>query len=191
MRSLKESFHKASFRIRHYWVGSFLRVCKYRILGMEVGTDTTLGRGFHASWPQCVTIGKKCLFEPNIVFKIDVKWSLEKRIAIGNNVFIGTGAEFNISHQIKIGDRCLIASGCKFVDHDHGFEQAGPIAPQIGKLGAIEIQNDVWLGANVLVLRGVKIGAGSVIGAGAVVTKNVPPNQIWAGVPAKMISERL
>ena len=158
---------------------------------MEVGTDTTLGRGFHASWPQCVTIGKKCLFEPNIVFKIDVKWSLEKRIAIGNNVFIGTGAEFNISHQIKIGDRCLIASGCKFVDHDHGFEQAGPIAPQIGKLGAIEIQNDVWLGANVLVLRGVKIGAGSVIGAGAVVTKNVPPNQIWAGVPAKMISERL
>ena len=160
------------------------------MLGMVVGSDTTLSRGFYASWPQCVSVGNKCLFEPNIIFKIDAKWSLEKRITIGNNVFIGTGAEFNISQQIKIGDRCLIASGCRFVDHDHGFAKAGPIASQGVEFRAIEIENDVWLGANVIVLKGVKIGAGSVIGAGAVVTKNVPSNQIWAGVPAVKIAER-
>lgn len=52
------------------------------------------------------------------------------------------------------------------------------------------IGNDVWIGSNVCVLRGVNIGNGAVIGAGAVVTKDIPPYEIWAGVPAKKIGQR-
>ncbi len=190
MRSLTEIYQKAVFRIRHHAWNSWLRIQKYRCLGMEIGRSSYLCQGFHASWPQCVSIGSECIFEHNVVFKVDARWSLEKRIAVGDKVFLGSGVEFNISHHIRIGDRCLIASGCKFVDHDHGFELAGPIGPQKGKVGTIEIRDDVWLGVNVVVLRGVIIGNGSVVGAGAVVTRSIPPNEIWAGVPAKFVRTR-
>ncbi|MBL9184880.1 MAG: acyltransferase [Verrucomicrobiaceae bacterium] len=96
----------------------------------------------------------------------------------------------NISKHIRIGDRALIASGCRFVDHDHGFTQPGPIGPQKGEEGEIHIGQDVWLGVNVVVLRGVRIGDGAVVGAGGVVTRSIPEGEIWAGVPAKRIGQR-
>ena len=64
------------------------------------------------------------------------------------------------------------------------------MGPQQGIEKAISIGNDVWLGCNVIVLKGVEIGDGAIIGAGAVVTKSILPNEIWAGVPAKKIGER-
>ncbi|MBX7209084.1 MAG: acyltransferase [Verrucomicrobiaceae bacterium] len=190
MSKLTELFQKAVFRFRHHGLGSWLRVLRYQCLGMEVGRLTCLCEGFHASWPQCVRIGSNCVIEPDVIFKVDSRWSLEKRIVVGNDVFIGTGAELNINRGIKIGDRCLIASGCKFVDHDHGFERPGPIVSQTGDAGSIEIGDDVWLGVNVVVLREVAIGNGSVVGAGAVVTRSIPSGEIWAGVPARKIGER-
>ena len=56
--------------------------------------------------------------------------------------------------------------------------------------GAIKIADDVWLGANVIVLKGVTIGRGAIVGAGAVVTKSIPEYEIWAGVPAKKLGVR-
>ena len=109
---------------------------------------------------------------------------------IGDRVFVGRGCEFNISNEIRIGNDCLIASGCKFVDHDHGIQIGLPMNRQQGPEGPICIEDDAWLGCNVIVLKSVRIGRGAVIAAGAVVTKPVPEYEIWAGIPARKIGER-
>ena len=54
----------------------------------------------------------------------------------------------------------------------------------------IVLENNVWLGVNAVVLKGVTIGSGAIVGAGAVVTKSVPAGEIWAGIPARKIGER-
>ena len=59
-----------------------------------------------------------------------------------------------------------------------------------GRCEPIEIADNVWIGANAVILRGVTIGQGAVVAAGAVVTKKIPPNEIWGGLPARKIGER-
>ncbi len=91
-----------------------------------------------------------------------------------------------------MGSDCLIASGCKFIDHDHGLSRRDlPVAPQVeGAKAAIFLEEDVWLGANVIVLKGTRIARGAVLAACSVVTDNEPPYEMWAGVPARKIGER-
>lgn len=92
---------------------------------------------------------------------------------------------------MKVGDDCLTALGCKFIDHDHGVSLDLPMNVPPGVKQPIALENNVWLGANVVVLRGVSIGAGAVVAAGAIVTKHIGANEIWAGVPAREIRDRL
>jgi acetyltransferase-like isoleucine patch superfamily enzyme len=54
----------------------------------------------------------------------------------------------------------------------------------------ISIEDDVWIGANVIILKGITVGRGSVIGAGSVVTRSIPPGQIWVGNPARFVRSR-
>jgi acetyltransferase-like isoleucine patch superfamily enzyme len=142
------------------------------------------------TWPHQVAMGERCVLESGIFFKFDGIWSEGPRIAIGNECFIGQYCEFNIREGIRIGDRTMIASGSRFVDHDHGIEPGKPIAGQPSIESPIVLEEDVWIGANVVVLRGVTVGKGAVVAAGAVVTKPVPAYAIVGGVPAKQISSR-
>jgi acetyltransferase-like isoleucine patch superfamily enzyme len=104
--------------------------------------------------------------------------------------------------RVRIGKFCSIADGVKFVFGHHPTNQVStfPIralccnyAPHYDakSKGDIEIGNDVWIGLNVIILSGVKIGNGAVIAAGSVVTKSIPPYSIFGGVPAKIIKYRL
>ena len=111
-------------------------------------------------------------------------------IVLKDRVFIGLGCEFNIDHGVKIGSDSLIASGCRFVDHDHGMKIGVPMREQKSWGKSITIGDDVWLGCNVVVLSGVSIGDGAIVAAGAVVTKSILPMEIWGGVPAKKIGDR-
>jgi acetyltransferase-like isoleucine patch superfamily enzyme len=157
---------------------------------MQIGKKTVLSN-FIITWPHQVSIGDNCKMEHGIFFKYDGIWSSGPSIRIGNNVFIGNSCEFNITIGIDVGNNCLIASGCKFVDHNHGINIENLINNQISTGAKIKIGNDVWLGYNVVVLKGVYIGDGSVIAAGSVVTKSVPGYEIWGGVPAKKIGSRI
>jgi acetyltransferase-like isoleucine patch superfamily enzyme len=110
---------------------------------------------------------------------------------IGSRTFIGHRCEFIIQSSIHIGDDCLFASGCRFTDINHQISDlTRPINVQPCVGTPIHIENNVWMGVNVIVLSGVTIGTGSVVGAGSVVTKSIPANEIWVGVPAKKIGER-
>lgn len=105
-------------------------------------------------------------------------------LEIGDDTFINNGSVLSASQGIYVGDRVNIAPGCTVIDNDfHGTDdrQAPPArAP-------IVLEDDVWLGTGVTVLKGVRIGRGSVIAAGAVVTKDIPAGVLAGGVPARVL----
>lgn len=110
------------------------------------------------------------------------------RITIGKGCFINSGVRFECAPEvtIKIGDRVQIGSRCSFETMNHSLtllekNQRG------GFPRSIVVEDDVWLAARVMVLPGVTIGRGSVVAAGAIVTKDVPPFTLVGGVPAKVI----
>ncbi len=184
--------HKAGFTIRFKTFNtlrSTIRKFWFSCLGMEIGKGTFIPK-LVISWPHQINLGKNCIIENNVYFKYDGPWLPGPRIVIGDTVFIGANCEFNINEGITIGDNCLIASGCKFVDHDHGTNRNQLMHSQYGSRIRILVGEDVWLGCNVIVLKGVQIGTGAIVAAGAVVTKSIPEYEIWGGVPAKKIGER-
>lgn len=96
-----------------------------------------------------------------------------------------------ISGQVRCGNGVRIASHVSIVGFNHGFEDPDrPIHEQGLTSVGIEIGDDVWIGANAVIVDGVNIGRGAVIAAGAVVTRDVPPFAIVAGVPAKVVRRR-
>lgn len=107
-----------------------------------------------------------------------------KNIAVGRRVFINAGCCFQDQGGITIGDGCLIGHQVVLATINHGFSpgERGDNYP-----APISIGNHVWIGSRAVVLPGVSIGDGAIIAAGAVVTRDVPPNVIAGGVPARII----
>jgi acetyltransferase-like isoleucine patch superfamily enzyme len=104
---------------------------------------------------------------------------------------LGTQTELDVNNSIVVGDHTVIAPGCFITDHDHGILAGRRIDEQTCREGPVSIGSDVWIGARVCILRGVAIGNGAVVGAGSVVKQNISPYDIAAGVPAKIIGNRL
>lgn len=110
-------------------------------------------------------------------------------IRIGEDTRIH-GACIHAYSSIVIGKRCLIAANTQIVDgsgHDLCLDTPEHRILTIGTALPIVIEDDVWVGMNCIVLPGVTIGRGSVIGAGSVVTKDIPPGTVAAGNPARVI----
>ncbi len=109
------------------------------------------------------------------------------KIRIGASTYINRNTIIDACLSISIGQECAIGPGCYITDHDHGTEaDLPPLAqPLISK--PTRISDRVWIGANVTILKGVEIGQSAVIGAGSVVTRNIPDRAIAVGVPAKII----
>ncbi|TFF34736.1 acyltransferase [Mucilaginibacter psychrotolerans] len=105
-------------------------------------------------------------------------------IEIGQNTFINTGANISSRNHIKIGKNCHIANEVIIMDDD--FHDVSSHTQNSGS-DAIIIGDNVWLATRCIILKGVSIGEGAVVAAGAVVTKDVPPYTLVGGVPAKHI----
>lgn len=113
------------------------------------------------------------------------------KIKTGQRVAINVGSYLDGRGGIEIGDHVMIGPNCMMSSCEHGIDRWDvPMSQQPIKYGKITIEDDVWLGGNVCVKSGVTIGRGSVVAAGAVVTKNVPEFSIVGGVPAKVIRDR-
>jgi acetyltransferase-like isoleucine patch superfamily enzyme len=94
--------------------------------------------------------------------------------------------------DINIGNHCQIAQFCTLIATNHTTETSKFMidAPWDGTKTSINIEDDVWIGANSVILPGVRIGRGAVIGAGSVISRDVPDHSVVAGVPGKIIRRR-
>ena len=149
-----------------------------------------------------LNIGDNCIVKGNFFFE-----SKEGYISIGNNCYIGN-SNFISRSKITIGDNVTIAWGCTIYDHDsHSLDYKERRKDVLDEIKCIEngenfiasknwdcvnskpivIHDDVWIGMNCTILKGVVIGEGAVIGACSVVTKDVPAWSVVAGNPAKVV----
>lgn len=166
-------------------------------------------------WTWCILRNSRIKAGKSVIFKKDVKISICKTgvlvlgdhsffnencfilltmphpiVEIGKWVFVGRNTIIASKNSIKIGDYTSIAPNCYFIDHEHGLSKDEIILNQKSVLKKITIGKDCFFGTGAIILGGVNIGDGSIIGAGSVVTKDIPPYQIWAGNPARFIKMR-
>ncbi|USK33679.1 acyltransferase [Bacillus sp. F19] len=125
----------------------------------------------------------------NLLHAFKLKRAIKQGLQIGENCRILSSSFGSEPYLIKIGDRCTITSGVKFINHDGGtwvFREEKEYK-HIKKYGKIEIGNNCFIGLETIIMPNVKIGANSVVGAGSIVTKDIPPNSVAVGNPAKVI----
>lgn len=118
-----------------------------------------------------------------------------KTISVGDNVFIGPGAHFSSIEEISIGDNVMFGPRVLILGGNHNSELGGQPMRFIESKRKqddepIRIEEDVWIGAEAMILKGVTIGRGAIVGAASVVTKNVKPYAIVVGCPAKEVKFR-
>lgn len=163
---------------------------RWRIWGMPIiqryrGSRIELGEGLLLrSWPSSNPLA------PNHPVVLATR-SAQALIRVGRDVGM-TGATIVAAERIEIGDRVFVGANATIVDTD--FHPLDPETRQrdvlAGEHRPVVLEDDVFVGMNSLILKGVRIGRGAVIGAGSVVTKNVPPGVVVAGNPAR-ITRRL
>lgn len=131
-------------------------------------------------------VGRNLKVSPTAFFKYP------ENIEIGNDVFINHLCSIWAAPNgpIRIGNDVLFGPNSSVIASNHGVAPGRLIREQEGDDAPITIGNDVWIGANVVVTAGVHIGDGVVVGAGAVVTKDLPPYSICVGVPARPVKFR-
>ena len=122
--------------------------------------------------------------------------NIEKGAHCGDTLKLGNGsgigAKSIIPGDVTIGENVMMGQECLMFTQNHRFDDLTvPMGVQgITNSRPIIIGNDVWIGARVIILPGVHVGDGAIIGAGAVVTKEIPEYEIWGGNPAKHIKNR-
>jgi len=155
----------------------------------NVGSNTYIDPSVQVLGWQNIRIGRNSIISQDTWININHREEGKIGLLIGNNCFIGRRNFFSSGTLIKIGDYCLTAPNCSFLGSDHVY--SSPFKPYIAtgttEDGAIDLGANCWLGANVTVLKGVKIGYGSIIGAATVVNRDIPPLSIVVGNPCRVI----
>jgi acetyltransferase-like isoleucine patch superfamily enzyme len=190
--------------------GSVLRARAYRSVLGSLGNGCFIERGVRWQVPLRAFLGQRVMVGENCF--VDAH-SLTGRVELKDDVWLsrdcyliaGRGAEVIVEERAYIGHRCLfyghggirvgqdalLANDVQLICGNHTFARRDlPIRSQPTEERPIVIGDDVWLGASAIVLGGVTVGQGAVVGAGAVVTRDLPPYSIARGVPAKIVGER-
>jgi acetyltransferase-like isoleucine patch superfamily enzyme len=183
MLSLPERIAGQAFRLGF----DRARALLLRARGARVGRKVRLAARCVVERPWCLELGERCQLEHQVFIKATADTA---RIRLGRGVFVGFSSEFDVSDELTIGDGVLIAPGCFITDHSHRHDANEPIAAQGTVRSFVRIEDDVWLGTRSVILPGVTIGRGAIVGAGAVVNRDVSPFSIVAGVPARVIGAR-
>jgi acetyltransferase-like isoleucine patch superfamily enzyme len=191
-------------------LGLFLRSKLYPLLLGTVGKGVVFGTNVVLRHPHKIHLGNDVVIDDNCV--LDAKGTSNRGIFIGSGVFIGRNSiVYCKDGDIMIGDNTTVSFNCDIFSGNlvrlgrniqiaaytflnggtHDFDRIDLPVQQQGRSGrGIVVEDNVWLGANVKVLDGVSIGQDAIVGAGAVVTDDLPALSIAAGMPARVIRMR-
>lgn len=146
-------------------------------------------KGFVIRYVLLKSIAKHC--GDNVSVHPGVYLLCPQGLSLGDNVSIHPMCYLDATGGITIGNDVSMAHGCSVLSTSHTYKDLNlPIKDQPYQVQETAVKDNVWLGAKVTILCGMTVGSGSVVGANAVVTHNIPANQIAVGVPAKAIKER-
>ncbi|MFI3296366.1 MAG: acyltransferase [bacterium] len=153
-------------------LGLNVRLIKHKYI--SVGVNSSICNGCELS---CYEVG-------------DVK----PEMVIGNGVSVGEDSHITCANRIVIGDGVLTGKYVLITDNAHGISSRSsldipPMLREISSTGAVVIEDNVWIGEKASIMPNVRVGRGAIIAANAVVTKDVPPYSVVAGVPAKIVKQ--
>lgn len=168
---------------------SRLRNVYYRCLGVRVHGYVWLRRiSIPRQWPD-ITLEAGAALDDGVVLLCSGVPQADK-LVIGAGAYINRYTILDAHRQLHIGRKVMIGPHCYITDADHGTAPGASVQSQPMRHAPVVIEDEAWLGAHVVVLPGVRIGKGAVVGAGSVVTQDVPPSAIVAGAPAKLLRYR-
>jgi acetyltransferase-like isoleucine patch superfamily enzyme len=173
-------------------LASYGRRLKWSLLTRgHKGSHITIGRDTYVSPGSNVTIGSNVNVGDRVVLEVYVE--PRARLVIGSYVWLSHDCHICAFRSVNIGAGVRVGEFVSIRDSMHLYSSRFAIACQGNSLGEIVIGDDVWIGRGCLILgrpEGISIGAGSVIGANSVVSVDIPPGEVWGGVPARFIKER-
>lgn len=166
-----------------------IRAVALRLRGAHVGRHVHFGHDAQLYGLAGVVIGDGCNFGRRVRLETHRTERGQAQLTIGSGTHVGNDFHAGAALRVLIGRNCMLASGCTILDHDHDF--ANPFDPHQAREGVLAaptvIEDSVFLGERVVVLKGVRIGNGCVVGANSVVTADLPPLTMAAGAPARAV----
>jgi acetyltransferase-like isoleucine patch superfamily enzyme len=170
------------FKARSYGDGGFEREDF-----ASIGDDVVIEKGVLVFEAEHITIGSNVYVGHYAI----LRGYEQNELSIGDDTWLGQFCYINSAGGVKIGSRVGIGPGVKIMSSKHGEEGRDvPILMCDLEFAQVVLEDDCDIGMGAIILPGVTVGKGSQVGAGAVVTKDVPPYAIVAGVPARVIGER-
>ena len=167
-------------------IASRARGIYYRALGVRMTGRAWLRRiEIPRNWSD-ILLGEDVALDRGVVI-IASGDARAGKITIGAGTYVNRYTIFDGHQQLEIGRHCMIGPHCYITDGDHGTAAGVRVNTQPMKTAPVIVEDDVWIGSHAVILSGVRIGRGAVIGAGSVVTSDIPANAIAAGVPARII----
>ncbi len=193
----------------------FVRGLWHRLWLRRAGGMLLVGRGVALRNPQCIRVGRSVVLEDHCEVQglsrqgitlgdhVTVgrmamirpsgyyRRAIGEGLVVGDHSNIGPGCFIGCSGEVRIGSHVLMAAGVSMHAENHNIERVDvPIDAQGVTREGIVIEDDCWLGSGCIILAGVRIGRGAVVAAGSVVTRDVPPYAVVAGVPARVVRMR-
>ena len=191
-------------------LGLFLRSRLYPLLLGRTGRNVTFGVNVVLRQPHKIRIGRDVVVDDGCC--LDAKGTDNEGITLGDGVFIGRNtilsckngdiivddhanigfnSEIFSASRVRLGKNTLVAAYTYLVGGDHLYDRVDtPVLHQGRTARGIEVDDNAWLGAHVVISDGSRVGRDAIIGAGAVVIGEIPPYHIAAGVPARVIRDR-
>ena len=192
-------------------IGFYLRKKYYPLLLKKAGSGLIIGRNVVIRHPHKIELGRNVtiddycvidgrgagnggvIVEDNVLINRNcMVLAKAGPIRLGKRTSIGSNSVIVSMDGVELGEAVLTAAGCYISTGSYLFDDVNKAVMdhKVYTAGPVRIGDHVWLGTRVTILDGVSIGRGAVIGAGALVVKNVPENSIAFGVPAKVVRKR-
>ena len=162
-----------------------LRATRARYPSAHFGRGCDIRHGLSLTLTGELSVGEDCVLDRDLTIECHGTMHIGRGTIFGHHCTLGS------KESVVIGEDCLIAEMVSIRDSDHVFADPGrPYRDQGHVTSSVLIEDNVWLGTRVVVTRGVRIGRGAVVAAGAVVTKDVPPGAVVGGIPARILRAR-